>query len=251
MHHLARDLSSCSRREATHPKTRDFSQCPSEETVVPVPRDMSYGSGGQAQCPPGGLTHIFAKVQEPSCSHNQKQHCQGRRLPIGDPALACTEQRAHSLPGNMSKLLPPGHLATSLVEDQEPHSSGLRCQEEGHVTGDSVLSYPGHLTRDPVTLYAKLHYKPFSEEPLDLRTEDHRQPCENNCCNKLTSCSSIGHDHVPSSLTSPSHVELRSSGCIQATPQSPKVEGNLLVPCEPLHINQLPPSLLLKVRNDG
>lgn len=248
MHTLARYLSSCSRVEATDPKTRDLSQFPSVETVAPVPRDMSYGSRGQALSPPEGLTHIFAKMQEPSCSDSQKRYCQGRCLLTGDPALACTEQRAHSLPGNMSKQLPPRHLATSLVEDQEPHCSGvktLRCHGEGHVTGDSVL-YAGHLTRDPVTLCTKLQYKPVSEKPLELHTEDHRQPYENYCC--CNSCNTIGDDHVPSSPISPSHVELSSSGCIQATPsQSPKVEGDIFVPCEPLHINQLPPSLLLKI----
>ncbi|KAM5192921.1 F-box/LRR-repeat protein 17 isoform 2-T2 [Mantella aurantiaca] len=228
------------------PQTKDLSCSAGESGDLFVEnsllRDMSHNSSRQPQSLSSGLTDPY---------HSQELNCPGKWYVAGGPAPTSPGMCAHSLPGRSQHpkehLALSGDLITLFAADQEPHCSGvntLQCQGD-HITRDYVHCFTG----DQAILCTELPDKPENMESLHLCPEDHGQHSENSCCStKLSSCPTMCQDHKPSSLAAPSQVEWSSSGCNQTAPsQSPKLEGEVLVPCEPLYINHLPPSLLLKI----
>ncbi|XP_072272209.1 F-box/LRR-repeat protein 17 isoform X2 [Pyxicephalus adspersus] len=249
----------CAFREIAELLSVDPSSFSSREAAPPHFEDLSQTSGEHTQSPPAVPIRPFSEIVAPSCSYGTKLHCQRKWQSTGDPAPSSTKHHVRCLPGNMSqnsvveKQLQSltGDVAPSFSEGQDHHCYGrIQCTGEGQITGNLGLFCTGECTqrlpRDPEIQHTIVQVKPVNLEPLHLGTEDGGQAFENEYVgNRISSCSTMSLNRTPSPLAAPSYVELPSTDCNQAL--SPKVEGEMFMLCEPLHINQLPPSLLLKI----
>ncbi|XP_075037610.1 F-box/LRR-repeat protein 17 isoform X2 [Mixophyes fleayi] len=185
-----------------------------------VEKQTQHCSEGQAQHPfPGGLTHPLAEEQAPHFSGSQSPPCSNEEQLNGDSATLSTEGSVYQLTG-------------------DPTQS---CTEEltHQLTGDPAIPFPEEETQ------------PLTSDNLQQNTvqQGHALSDESDPQNDKVLCCTSSCLDSSYLLPTPLQVQPQCLSCRirEADPENHNVETDVAIPCEQFHINQLPPSLLLKI----
>ncbi|XP_075692923.1 F-box/LRR-repeat protein 17 isoform X2 [Rhinoderma darwinii] len=160
---------------------------------------------------------------------------QPRCSPAEEQAQELSEERAHPCPGGQTSAGDEGHPSTQHYQDHTPPCTGEPTDQP---TGDPALPCTEELaqqpSRNPALDCSKKEDLPVPEEHSQSWTagQGHptygTEPTNQNLCCASSSVGSSSSQEQPQTLR-------------EADPETHKVED------EPLNINQLPPSLLLKI----
>ncbi|KAM9330941.1 F-box/LRR-repeat protein 17 [Gastrophryne carolinensis] len=201
---------------ALNPQPMNPSLCRTEG--APQPRDLSCSGKKQGQ-PLFGDMPLAVKSVAPHCSGVHLPHCTVNSPATGD------KTREHPLPPSRDSSEDLSeNLTRACVEDQVSLCSGGQTL---HIPRNCHHPAPLNL----VTGHG-------DKKSLCDGSMEHGQSLEDeHYTSKFSSFPSACSDHMPSSLATPCQVQLESQ----------TLEGEGMVPCESIHVNQLPQSLLLKI----